>query len=135
MPTSEIISQEAVVRESTKGEMVRIAEEFGRHLIGRGVGAEIRRKFFSGEPSTWPGGLDFSGVEQATESGIDEIFGQLVATHGFDAIRNVAIQSATPSVQSTIEYVFEILQDPPTSWNAVSVHRLLSTRRRKKTAR
>ena len=121
--------------ESTKVDTVPIAEEFGRHLIGRGLGAEIRRKFFSGELSTWPGGLDFTGVEQATESCIDGIFGQLVATHGFDAIRNVAIQSATPSVQSTIEYVFEILQDPPTSWNAVSVHSLLSTsRRRKKTA-
>ena len=124
MPTSEIISQEAVVRETPYG--------FHRPEPAR---AEIPRKFFSGEPSTWPGGLDFSGVEQATESCIDEIFGQLVATHGFDAIRNVAIQSATPSVQSTIEYVFEILQDPPTSWNAVSVHSLLSTsRRRKKTA-
>ena len=73
--------------ESTKVETVPIAEEFGRHLIGRGVGAEIRPKFFSGEPSTWPGGLDFSGVEQATESCIDEIFGQLVATHGFDAVK------------------------------------------------
>ena len=120
--------------ESKKAEMVPIADQFGRHLIGRDIGAEIRRNFFSGEPSTWPSVLNFEGVEQATESCIDEIFGALVLAHGFEPLRNVTIQSATPAVQETIEYVFEILRDPPTCSNAESVQELLSTSRRRNNA-
>jgi len=112
-------------------EMVRIGDQFGRYLIGRGVGAEIRKKFFSGKPSTWPSVLDFEGVDQATEACIDEIFGALVSVHGLGAVRKVTIKSAIPAVQEKIEYVFEILREPPTCSNAEAVQGLLAASRRR----
>jgi hypothetical protein len=117
--------------EYKKAEMVPIADQFGRHLIGRDIGAEIRRKFFSGEPSTWPSVLNFDGVEQATESCIDELLGALAKAHGLETVRRIAIQSATPAVQETIEYVLEILRDSPICSNAESVQGLLLASRRR----
>ena len=117
--------------EPKKAEVVPIAEQFGRHLIGREIGAEIRRKFFSGEPNTWPSALNFEGVEQVTESCIDEIFGTLAKVHGVEVLRKITIQSATPAVQQTIEYVLEILREPPDCSNAESVQELLTASRRR----
>ncbi len=120
--------------ESKKAEMVPVADQFGHHLIGRDIGAEIRRQFFAGEPSTWPGALNFDRVEQATESCIDEIFGALVKAHGFETVSKINIQSAKPTVQETIEYVLEILQEPPDCSNAESVQGLLAAARRRANA-
>jgi len=121
--------------ESKRVETVPIADQFGPHLIGRGIGAKIRRRFFSGDPSTWPSALDFEGVEQATESCIDEIFGGLARTYGLDTVQKINIQSATPAVQDAIKYVLEILQEPPTRSNAESVLGLLAASRRRSQAR
>jgi len=120
--------------ESKRIETVPIADEFGRYLVGRGIGAEIRRRFFSGDPSTWPSTLDFEGVEQATVSCFDEIFGGLAKTYDLEKLRKINIQSATRAVQDVINYVLEILQDPPTRSNAESVLGLLTASRRRSQA-
>ncbi len=120
--------------ESQEAEMVPVADQFGRYLIGRDIGAEIRRKFFAGDPSTWPSALNFKGVEQATESCIDEMFGTLVKAYGFETVRKINIKSAKPAVQETIEYVLEILRDPPNCSNVESVRGLLTASRRRTNA-
>jgi hypothetical protein len=120
--------------ESKTVETVPIADQFGRYLIGRGMGAEIRLRFFSGDPSTWPRALDFEGVEQVTESCIDEIFGGLARAYGLETVRKINIRSATPAVEDTIRYVLEILEDPPTRSNAESVLGLLAASRRRSQA-
>ena len=66
----------SVTYSSTQPAALHIADQYGRHLIGRDIGYEIRR-CFAGPPDTWPGVLDFAGVEQATESCMDELLGTL----------------------------------------------------------
>jgi hypothetical protein len=112
---------------ATPNEFVRIADRFGRHLIGRQVGSEIRRQFFGGAPETWPRKLNFEGVEQATESCIDEIFGELVKRHGPEALCGIEIVGANPSVDETVAFVRETLSDPPVALNTKAVIALLAT--------
>lgn len=113
----------------TGGESVPIERLFGAHLIGREVGAHIRREFFARDPSTWPRALNFEDVEQATESCIDEIFGSLVKTFGIDAVKRVGIESASPSVRDTIDYVLSILAEPPASVNVRALVQALAAQR------
>lgn len=122
---------ETVKDKSSEGEAVPVARLFGAHLIGRDVGAHIRREFFHDGPGTWPRALNFEDVEQATESCIDEIFGSLVNRFGIDAVKRVRIESATPSVRDAIDYVFGILADPPASVNVRALVRILAERRAK----
>lgn len=108
---------------------------FGRHLIGRDVGALIRREFFTGDPATWPTALSFLDVEQATESCIDEIFGSLVQSYGIEPVGRVRIESAITSVRDTIEYVLSVLGEPPAVLNAKALVSVLATRHRRSPSR
>lgn len=102
-----------------------MASDFGRHLIGRDIGAEIRRKHFSSAPDTWPTSLDFAGVEQATESCIDEVFGTLARDHGLSAVERIKFTGASSGVSETIEYVLSILRHPPKLPDARIIRNLL----------
>jgi hypothetical protein len=109
---------------------VRIATEFGAHLIGREIGAAIRRQHYAGARESWPEALDFSGVEQATESCVDELLGTLAKQHGMDSIRSIAIHGACPGVKETIDYIVSILDTPPAVVDAAVVRRILSPPRK-----
>jgi len=115
--------------------LVRIADKFGRHLIGREVGSEIRRQLFGGAPDAWPQKLNFQGVEQATESCIDEIFGELVKRHGSDAVRSIEIVNANASVHETVAFVRETLAEPPVALDAKAVVALLAANARQSASR
>lgn len=110
--------------DATRSPTVQIASDFGRHLIGRDIGLAIRRKHFGGGPDSWPH-LDFGGVEQATESCIDEVFGELVREHGLDTVKQIPISGTSKAVRETIDYVFEILRNPPNAPDAATLLRLI----------
>jgi hypothetical protein len=99
--------------------VVHVANDFGRHLIGREIGAAIRRKHFSDNPSDWPRAIDFGGVVQATESCIDELFGTLSRSHGVEVVERISITGASQPVREAIEYVFLIVKQPPIATNEI----------------
>ena len=107
-----------------RGPVVLIAREFAKHLIGRDIGLAIRRRHFAGAPDSWPA-LDFGGVEQATESCIDELFGELARRHGLAAVRQIPVSGASKPVRETLAYVFEILGNPPKAPDAAALLRLI----------
>lgn len=115
--------------------LVRVASGFGRYLIGRDIGAEIRRKHFAGPPATWPAGLDLAGVEQATESCVDELLGTLARDHGLSSVRALQISGASRAVRETVEYVMSIIASPPSQMNPKSVQELLAQRGSRKVGR
>lgn len=123
---------ENAMEEATERGSVPIERLFGAHLIGREVGAHIRREFFARDPSTWPRALNFENVEQATESCIDEVFGSLTKRFGIDAVKQVRIESASPSVSDTIDYVLSILAEPPASVNVRALVQALAAQRRRR---
>ena len=104
---------------------IRIRDEFGPHLIGRDVGKRIRERYFSAPPDTWPRALDFSGVEQVTESCADELFGTLARREGLAPVRALSLVNRGPAVREAIEYVLELVEDPPPAPNREAIERLL----------
>ncbi|SRR6266581_825559 len=114
---------------SARAEIVRIREEFGAHLIGRDVGKRIREQYFSGSPDTWPRALDFTEVEQVTESCADELFGTLARRAGLGPVRSIELLVCTPAVREAIEYVLALVEKPPPSPNRAAVERLLGRHR------
>jgi hypothetical protein len=116
--------------------MVRIADEFGPHLIGRDVGNEIRRRYFSAEPSTWPRHLDFKGVVQATESCIDELFAPLARTYGLAVVMvSVKIEGAARPVREAVDYIFAILKEPPAAFDVKAARDFLGAPKRRSAPR
>ena len=109
---------------------VHVAKEFGEHLIGREIGGAIRSARFSGQPSGWIRVLDFSGVAQATESCIDELFAPLARTHGLGAVRSIEIRNANQPVRETIDYVMSILEAPPRAMTRDSLQLILDKSRK-----
>ena len=114
---------------------VIIRDEFGAYLVGRGIGAKIRTKLFDGPPETWPDVLDFSGVEQATESCVDEILGSLARKWGRDRLDNFEIENCSRPVRETINYVLRLIENPPPAPTPDSVARFLAKRERSPRAR
>ena len=115
--------------------LVGVASGFGRYLIGRDIGAEIRRKHFAGPPASWPAGLDLAGVEQATESCVDELLGTLARDHGLSSVRALQIVGASPAVKETVDYVMSIVASPPSPLSPKSVQELLAQRASRKVGR
>ena len=109
----------------TKTEIVKIAPEFGLHLIGRGMGARIRDTYFAGDPRTWPRVLDFDGVEQATESCIDELLGGIARKWEASSLRRIEIRRCSAVVRETIRFVQEVIENPPPAPDQEMVKRLL----------
>ncbi len=108
-------------------ERIDIGSEFGPFLIGRAIGAEIRKRHFSGAPSTWPRVVDFSNVKQATESCLDELFGTLAREKGKGILGEIAIEGASKTVRETYEFVRSVIDSPPTPLTPESIERLLSS--------
>ncbi len=116
--------------------MVNVAKDFGRHLIGRDIGSEIRKQHFSGPPESWPHGLDLTRVEQATESCVDELLGTLARDYGLQAVKALRIEGASSPVSETIDYVLTIASEPPSSLSAEMIEGLLvPEKHRPRTAR
>ena len=115
----------------TSEEIVKIRERFGPHLIGRDVGKRIREQYFSGPPATWPRVLDLTGVEQATESCADELFGTLARRAGLGPVRSIELTGCEPAVREAIEYVLALVEKPPPSPNRAAIERLLGRRGRR----
>jgi hypothetical protein len=120
---------------SQSTQLVPIAQDFGAHLIGRDIGLAIRRKHFADGPDEWPAGLDMSGVEQATESCIDEMLGPLARQYGVDAVKRLEIRGATQPVAETLDYVLAIAAAPPVCLNAQAVQSILKPARPRKPTR
>ena len=99
---------------------------FGRHLIGRDIGLAIRKRFFAGPVEVWPRELDFSDVEQATESCIDELLGTLARDRGLPAVEGLRISGASKSVRDTINYVLSIVASPPIAISSDNVKGLFT---------
>jgi hypothetical protein len=108
---------------------IDIAKDFGPFLLGRAIGKRIRERCFGASPKSWPA-LDFSGIEQATESCLDEILGTLARQHGRDLVNNIEIRGARESVRETLAYVKDLIKNPPPLPTADSVRRLLRPRKR-----
>lgn len=104
---------------------MRVREEFGAHLIGRDVGKRIREQYFAGSPDSWPQALDFTGVEQVTESCADELFGTLGRRAGVGPVRAVQLLVCTPAVREAIEYVLALVEQPLPSPSRESIKRIL----------
>lgn len=104
---------------------VKIAEEFSPFLVGRGIGATIREARFSGPPASWPKVLDFKGVEQATESCVDELLGALARKWGEGQLKRLDIQNCSRPVRETISYVRGLIQNPPPRPTPDTVSRFL----------
>jgi hypothetical protein len=81
--------------------------------LGRPTGAQIRKEFFAGEPQSWPGAVDFSGIEQATDSCIDEVFGVLARDGKAAEVLALPLVGASKEVGDVIEYVLQLVRDPP----------------------
>ena len=109
-------------------EVVSVAKAHGRFLIGRGIGAEIRKEHFRGKAESWPSTLDFTDVEQATESCLDELFGTLARSHGREAVERLSIIGASPTVQETVAYVFSLIEKPPSPPSVAAIDRFLGSK-------
>lgn len=110
-------------------DQIDVGTEFGPFLIGRAIGAEIRRRYFSGPPSAWPRILDFTNVKQATESCLDELFGTLARERGKGIVNEIAVVGASKAVRETYEFVRSVIESPPTPLTPESIERLLSTKK------
>jgi len=82
-------------------------ETGGFEFIGsRGAGEIIRQKM---KPVLDSGGcvtLDFAGVEQVTQSFIDEFFGIFIRSFGIEYIRgNIRLVNETQGIKDTINFV------------------------------
>ena len=114
---------------------IRVRDEFGAHLIGRDVGKRIREQYFSEPPATWPRALDFTGVEQVTESCADELFGTLARRVGLGPVRSIEPAGCEPAVSEAIEYVLALVEEPPPSPNREAIERLLGRGGRRRAVR
>ena len=110
---------------------VQIREEFGAHLIGRDVGKRIREQSFSGPPATWPLALEFTGVEQVTESCADELFGTLARRTSLEAVRSIELRGCAPAVREAVKYVLAVVEEPPPAPSRAAIERLLGRGGRK----
>ena len=82
----------------------------GYSFIGSRGSGEIIRKIMKKELSKEDGNvtLDFSGVEQVTQSFIDEFFGIFVRAFGVEYIRGrVRLVNETEGTKFTINYVIK----------------------------
>ena len=74
----------------------------------RGAGEKIRNKM---KPILDKGGyvtLDFSGVEQVTQSFIDELFGIFIRSFGIEYIRGkIKLVNETQGIKDTINFVIK----------------------------
>jgi len=104
---------------------VKIAKEFSPFLVGRGIGATIREARFSGAPESWPRVLDFKGVQQATESCVDELLGALARKWGVRQLKRIDIQGCSRPVRETIKYVHGLIENPPARPTPDTVSRFL----------
>jgi hypothetical protein len=127
---------EKVASKCTMG-TVRIVDEFGPFLLGRPIGAKIRERYFAGPDAEWPDEIDFTGVKQATESCLDEIFGVLARRVGAARVTGFRIVHATGEVRDALDYVFDLIRDPPGVPSKADIERILgrrSTGRRRRSA-
>jgi len=108
-------------------ERIDVGTEFGPFLIGRAIGAEIRKRYFSGEPNTWPRILDFSNVKQATESCLDELFGTLAREKGNGLVTEIAVVGASKAIRETYDFVRSVIESPPKPLTPEAIERLLSS--------
>ncbi len=107
--------------------VVHVLEEFGPFLLGRPIGARIRERFFAGSESEWPDEIDFTGVKQATESCLDEVFGVLARRVG--AARVLKLRTvATGEVRDALDYVFGLIREPPGVPSKADIERILGRR-------
>jgi hypothetical protein len=65
--------------------MISLSSEFGKNLVSRKVGAQLRSALLS---SNEPVEIDFSDVHLMNHSFADEVFGKLVAERGIDVFKN-----------------------------------------------
>jgi hypothetical protein len=106
---------------------VTVSSEFGPLLIGRDLGARIRERFFAGEPTAWPRRVSLKGVEQATESCLDEVFGTLAKQHGVASLTGLIVVDAIPTVSKAVKYVFEVIRHPPPTPTPESIRHLIES--------
>ncbi len=81
----------------------------GFEVIGsRGAGEIIRKKMKKDLDKGNEVTLDFSGVEQVTQSFIDEFFGIFIRAFGIEYIRGkVRLVNATQGIKDTINFVIK----------------------------
>lgn len=108
-----------------KPTVVGIKHEFGAYLIGRDIGARIRQRHFRGAPETWPKALDFSGVEQAAESCLDEFLGKLARHTGIEPVRGIELRGCSRPVRQAVQYVMSLVENPPPQPTAEIAERIL----------
>jgi len=113
----------------------RVVEEFGPFLLGRPIGAKIRDRYFAGPEADWPAEIDFAGVKQATESCLDEIFGVLARRVGAARILNLRIVHAAGEVRDALDYVFDLIREPPSAPSKSDIERILGRRTKSKRRR
>jgi hypothetical protein len=105
--------------------LVNVGEKYTRYLVGRGIGAKIRDDFFAGSPETWPTVIDFSAVEQATESCMDEMLGVLARRWGRASLDGLAFEGCNRSVRDTLTWVIHLIESPPPPPTPESVAKFL----------
>jgi hypothetical protein len=105
-----------------------VVKEFGPFLLGRPIGAKIREHFFSGSDAAWPDEIDFAGVKQATESCLDEIFGVLARRVGAARVLKLRTVHATGEVRDALDYVFDLIREPPSVPSKADIERILGRR-------
>jgi hypothetical protein len=111
---------------------VHIKEQFGPHLVGRDIGAQIRSECFPEDARRWVTVIDFTDVDQATESCLDEIFGTAARTTSLDAVKRVRTVGASKSVQKSLDYIFALISNPPPAPTDDSVMEILGRGTKKK---
>lgn len=114
---------------------VHVVEEFGAFLLGRPIGARIRERHFAGSDTEWPDEVDFTGVKQATESCLDEIFGVLARRAGAARVLELRTVNATGEVRDALDYVFDLIREPPGVPSKADIERILGRRTRGKRRR
>jgi hypothetical protein len=93
-----------------KNKVINIKNETGGfEFVGsRGAGETIRKQM---KPVLDAGAsvtLDFSGIEQVTQSFIDEFFGIFIRSFGIDYIRGkVKLVNETQGIKDTINFVIK----------------------------
>ena len=110
---------------------IRVVDKFGPFLLGRPIGAKIRECYFAGPVENWPSAIDFGGVKQATESCLDEIFGVLARRVGVPRVLELRIVNAMGGVRDALEYVLDLIREPPRVPSKTDIERILRRRRRR----
>ncbi len=88
--------------------MIRLAEDYGRYLAGRGIAAVVREAAKKEMSEQGTVVIDFEGVRVATPSFADELFAGLLAELGPQELRDrVTVVGARPEVGRWIRHALE----------------------------